>query len=172
MRQTVVFCFMFFILIVCHGQNYISLVPSLTNTAGTIADKSNISIEFGRQWNVFSLGIDIGKTTLSRVTGKDTSLYLEIRPNLNIFQVGKFTSTFTPGIGYILQANENLVTELTYGLEYSYNDHFHINAFLGQYFYSGRYSASNISFFGISGTWYFTPFVSKSLITPDMKESN
>ena len=84
------------------SQTYISLAPSLTNTAGTIADKSNITIELGQQWDVFSLGLDIGKTTLSKVTTKDTSNYLELRPSLNVFQQGNFTNTLTIGIGYVL----------------------------------------------------------------------
>ena len=42
------------------SQTYISFAPSLTNTAGTIGQKSNITIELGRQWDVFSLGIDYG----------------------------------------------------------------------------------------------------------------
>ena len=39
------------------SQTYISFTPGLTNTAGTIADKSNIALEVGRQWEVFSLGL-------------------------------------------------------------------------------------------------------------------
>ena len=107
---------------VCAAQTYISVVPSLTNSAGTIAEKANLSFEVGRQWDVFSLGLDIGKTTFGKISGRDTSVYLEIRPNLNVFQQGKFTSTFTPGIGYVFNAKENLVTEVTYGIEYALND--------------------------------------------------
>src|SRR4051812_32061833 len=83
------------------AQTYISFAPSLTNSAGLLEDKANISVEVGRQWDVFSLGIDVGKTSLGKVHGRDTTAYMEIRPNLNIFQQGKFTNTFTPGIGYI-----------------------------------------------------------------------
>ena len=172
MQQTVFTAFLLFIAAFCRGQTYVSIAPSLTNTAGTIAEKSNLAFELGRQWDVFSLGIDAGKSTFGKMTGRDTSLYLEIRPNLNIFQVGKFTSTLTPGSGYIFNAKESLLTELTYGIEYSINDQLHINAFLGQYFYSGRYTASNVSFFGISCAWYFKAFNNKSLIGQAKKERN
>lgn len=148
----------------CWSQTYISFAPALTNTAGTIADKSNIALEVGKQWEVFSMGLAFGKTTLSKVTGKDTSNYLEIRPNLNIFQQGKFTNTFTAGIGYIFQAKENLLTELTYGIEYSLTEKLHFNANFGQYFYSGKESASNVSFFGISAVLFFKPGKNGSLI--------
>ena len=102
------------------------------------------------------MGLDIGKTTLSKVTKRDTTAYLELRPNLNIFQEGKFTNTFTAGIGYIFNAKESLLTEVTY-------------IFFGQYYYSGRQSASNVSFFGISAAYYFAPTTSGSLIKPKSK---
>src|ERR1700750_1116134 len=103
------------------AQTYIQFVPSVTNTAGTFAEKSNLSMEVGRQWDVFSLGLDIGKSSLGKGVGRETNFYLEARPNLNIFQQGKFTNTFTPGIGVIFNSEENLVTELTSGIEFAYS---------------------------------------------------
>src|SRR5882762_4936826 len=97
------------------GQTYISLALSLTNSPGTLAEKANFAFEIGRQWDVFSLGIDYGRTTLGKIPGKDTANYLELRPNLNIFQAGKFTNTFTAGIGYIFNSKQDLMTELTNG---------------------------------------------------------
>ena len=148
------------------GQPYISIAPSLTNTAGTIAEKSNFAIEFGRQWDVFSLGVDIGKTTLSKVTDLDTTNYFELRPSLNVFQQGKFTNTLTIGLGYVFNAKENLLTELTYGIEYAFTPKTHFNVFFGQYFYSGKVSASNATFLGISAMFYLKPNQSGALIKP------
>ncbi|MEP6748165.1 MAG: hypothetical protein ABJB86_10605 [Bacteroidota bacterium] len=164
MRQIISSVVLFFTLFYCKGQTYVSLAPSLTNTAGTIAGKSNIAIEIGRQWDVFSLGLDIGKTSMEKIHGPDTTGYFEIRPNLNVFQQGKFTNTFTAGIGYIFNAQQNLMTELTSGIEYAYNDKLHINIFFGQYFYSGKFDASNVTFFGISGMYYFKATRTGSLI--------
>ncbi len=164
MRQGLVFVILICMTVACSAQTYISLAPSLTNTAGTIAEKSNIAIELGRQWDVFSLGLDVGKTSMGKVTGRDTTAYLELRPNLNVFQQGKFTNTFTAGIGVIFNAKENLMTELTSGIEYAQSDQLHINIFFGQYFYSGRYSASDVTFFGISGMWYFSAAHPASLL--------
>jgi len=149
-----------------HAQTYISLAPSLTNDVGTFAEKANFAFEIGRQWDVFSLGLDYGKTTLGNMHGKDTSNYLEIRPNLNIFQQGKFTNTFTAGIGYVFNAQESLMTELTSGIEYAASDKLHLNIYFGQYFYSGRTAASNVTFFGFSAAWYFTHTNPKALISP------
>jgi hypothetical protein len=148
----------------CFSQTYISFVPSITNTAGTLAEKSNLSFEVGRQWDVFSLGLDIGKTSLGKVVGMDTTVYLEIRPNLNIFQQGKFTNTLTPGIGCIFNSKETLVTEITSGIEYSYTSLIHFNIYFGQYYYSGAISSSTVTFFGLSIMKYFTPTHKKALI--------
>lgn len=147
------------------AQTYISLAPSISNQAGTFADKMNLGVEVGRQWDVFSAGIVIAKNSLQKAVGQDTTTYFELRPNLNVFQQGKFTNTFTAGIGYILNAKENLLTELTYGIEYAYSSQIHFNVYFGQYYYSGRYSDSNSTFFGISCMYYFSPNNSKSLIT-------
>ncbi len=148
---------------IAQGQTYISFVPSLTNSAGTLADKSNISFEVGRQWDVFSVGLDIGKSSLSPVVGMDTTVYMEIRPNLNVFQQGKWTNTLTPGIGFIFNAKENFVTELTSGIEYSYNPLIHFNIYFGQYYYSGLNSESTTTFFGLSIMKYFKPTKNKGI---------
>lgn len=125
-----------------------------------------MAIEVGRQWDVFSMGLAVGKTTLGRMSGRDTSTYLEVRPNLNIFQQGKFTNTFTAGVGYVFNAEESLMTELTSGIEYSCSDNLHINAVFGQYFYSGLVSSSNVTFFGVSFAWFFSKSKHGSLIKP------
>jgi hypothetical protein len=153
------------VFITSDAQTYISLAPSISNQAGTFADKMNLGLEVGRQWDVFSVGMVIAKNSLQKAAGKDTTTFFELRPNLNVFQQGKFTNTFTAGIGYILNAQENLLTELSSGIEYAYSPQIHFNVFFGQYYYSGRYSDSNSSFFGISCMYYFSPNNSKPLIT-------
>ncbi len=149
---------------ICVAQTYISLAPCITNDPGTFWGKSNLALEIGRQWDVFSLGIDIGKTSLGKVTGRDTTAYLELRPNLNIFQEGKFTNTFTAGIGYIFNSTQSLMTELTSGIEYAYNDQLHLNIYFGQYYYSGKINASTTTFFGFSVMLYFAKSNPKALI--------
>jgi hypothetical protein len=150
--------------LLCKGQTYLSLNPSISNQAGTLADKTNLGIEIGRQWDVFSLGLVIGKNSLAKPVGKDTTTYIELRPNLNVFQQGKFTNTFTAGIGYVFNAQESLLTEVTSGIEYAYSPQIHFNIVFGQYYYSGRNSDSNSTFFGISCMYFFSPNNSKPLI--------
>ena len=146
-----------------YSQTYISLAPSLTNSAGTLLEKGNAAIEIGRQWDVFSLGVDIGKTSFGKVVGRDTTAYLELRPNLNVFQQGKFTNTFTAGIGYVFNSQLSLMTELTSGIEYAFDSRLHFNVYFGQYYYSGRTDASSVTFFGASTMFYFLPSRHRSL---------
>ena len=159
------------------SQTYVSIAPSLTNTPATVAGKSNLAIEIGRQWDVFSLGFDIGLTTLSsrganpnfvqtsfNRTRRDTIMYVELRPNLNIFQVGKFTNTFTAGIGYVFNAKMDLLTEMTYGIEYAYTTRTHLNVFFGQFYYSGLRSSGVEPFFGVSVMYFFKPYTPSSVI--------
>ncbi len=153
----------------CVAQTYVAVAPALTNDAGTLAGKSNFAVEIGKQWDVFSAGLDLGKTSLGGMHGRDTSMYLELRPNLNVFQQGKFTNTFTAGIGYIFNSRENLMTELTSGIEYAYSQVWHFNMYFGQYYYSGRTDASSVTFFGVSAMYYFNPFTGKPLIKQPAK---
>jgi len=148
---------------VLNAQTYVAFVPCMTTTVGNVGAKFSPGIELGRQWDVFSLGINIGKTGSSPQGKRDTTLYFELRPNLNIFQIGKFTNTFTPGIGYV-PGNKNLMLEMTSGLEYSYTETFHINMFFGQYYYSGLTSNSSVSFVGISIVKFFKKYKSSSVI--------
>ena len=170
MKQICLLVFITFISAIGLAQTYISLAPSLSNNAGTFGEKANFAFEAGRQWDVFSLGIDYGRTTLGKVRGKDTANYLELRPNLNIFQQGRFTNTFTAGIGYIFNSQQSLMTELTSGIEYAYTEKLHINVYFGQYYYSGRTAAGTETFFGVSVAWYFAPSHALPLISQPAKK--
>jgi hypothetical protein len=163
MRVLLVVLFLSGLQFICSGQTYIMLAPSISNQAGTFPEKINLNLEVGRQWDVFSLGLVVGTNSLAK-SSPDTTTFFELRPNLNVFQQGKFTNTFTAGIGYIINAKESLLTELTYGIEYAHTPQIHFNVYFGQYYYSGRYSDSNSTFFGFSCMYYFSPNHAKPLI--------
>ena len=151
-------------------QYFFSCVPCLTNAPGDFAMKLSPTIEVGRQWqDVFSIGLDLGKTNCAPTAGKDTTVYLEFRPNLNIFQVGKFVNTFTPGLGYVFGASQNMMLEFTQGIEYSFTPLVHLNIFYGQYYYSGKYANSSVSFFGVSIAKFLKPSKARGIIPTKQK---
>ena len=164
MKKFILFTILTFTTFHCFAQTYIGFAPALTNDAGTIAQKANLGFEIGRQWDVFSLGLVLGKTSLEKQLFGDSTRYVEIHPNLNVFQQGKFTNTITAGIGYIFNAQQYLVTEFTSGIEYSVNPQFHINISFGQYYYSGLNAATSSTFWGFSTVYFFKATNPKSLI--------
>ena len=147
-------CF-FTLLISVKAQYYTSIMPAFYTNAGDNGDRFTFAAEFGKQWDVFSVGLDIGKTNMNTQHAKDTTWYSEIRTNLNVFQQNKFTNTLTMGLGYVFNAHQNIMIETTTGVEYSVNNDFHLNIFFGTYFFSGKNSASNNNFFGMSAVRFF-----------------
>jgi hypothetical protein len=162
---------------------YISFAPCITNEVGPIETKFSPTIEVGRQFqDIFTLGFAVGKTNLkpSRVYGvtsqNDTivspsSYYVELRPNLNVFQVGKFTNTITPGIGYVFGPGKSIMLESTMGIEYEYTEKIHFNIFFGSYYYSSLSSDPNNNithysptFFGFSVVKFFRKTNNKALV--------
>lgn len=137
------------------AQYYVSVMPAFYTSAGNTGDRLTMDIEVGKQWEVFSLGLELGKTNLSKQIGIDTTLYTELRSNLNVFQQGKFTNTITVGCGYVFNATQNLMFETTTGIEYSISEKIHVNIFFGTYYFSGRNSASSNNFFGMSFVHFF-----------------
>lgn len=130
-------------------------MPGLYTNPGTFAQRSTIDLEIGRQWDVFSLGLDIGKTNLAKKAPKDTTWYLEFRPNLNVFQQGIFTNTLTIGLGYVFGAAQNTITEFSTGIEITPNKHVSYNLYFGTYYFTGREESSSNNFFGASIMYYF-----------------
>ena len=178
---------------------YIAVAPCITNESGNFLTKFSPTIEIGRQFeDVFTMGIALGKTNCSRVISVPNSsynfntpigtanklgddLYLELRPNLNVFQIGDFVNTFTTGVGYVFGPTPALMFEYTSGIEYSYSDTIHINVFYGNYVYTSFASNPSVidangdnvqgtpthyspSFIGISIVKFFKPTKLKGLI--------
>jgi hypothetical protein len=134
---------------------YISPMGGFYTSPGTFKKRLTPDLEFGLQWDVFSLGVDVGKVNLGQNGGRDSTTYFELRPNLNVFQQGKFTNTLTIGLGFVPHAKENIMTEFTTGIEYTPNPRFSYNLFFGTYYFSGVHSASSVNFFGLSAMYYF-----------------
>ena len=121
---------------------------------GKILKKTNSSIEVGKQWDVFSLGIVAGESRLNELSDLSTT-YSEIRSHLNIFQQGKFANIFTIGTGYVADQDHTMLLEIDYSMEYLLSDQFHISINAGQYFYSGNLNNTNETFVGLSIKYLF-----------------
>lgn len=130
-------------------------MPAFYTSAGSTAQRFTCDAEIGKQWDAFSLGVDFGKTNFEKKGNLDTTFYTELRPNLNVFQQGKFTNTLTIGLGYVFNAHQNIMTEFTTGIEYSFQKNFAYNLYFGTYYFSGKTSSSNQNFVGMSLSYFF-----------------
>ena len=177
MKKLLLIAIIFLFGITAHAQMYISASNTIYNSGGTFAEKCSPAIEVGKQFGPLSLGFDVGLTNLGKGKSTDTTnqnphlergihaLYLEVRPNINVFQQGKFTNTLTIGGGVCPFASQWFMTEISSGIEYAYSEIWHININFGQYYYSGKYSSnfSNApSFIGLNVIYYLKPFKVKS----------
>ena len=152
------------------GMTYIALSPDFykSGTGGGEITASGgelitADIEIGRQWDAFALGIDIGKTnfgnpnTLDNIHGVIPSgkWYVEFRPNLNVFQQGKFTNTITIGFGYVFNSYQNTMVEARTGIEYDFSPRIAYNVNYGYFSFNGKRLSSNQTFFGFSIMYAF-----------------
>jgi len=162
---------------------YVTFSPCFTNEVGTIGTKFSPTFEIGRQFqDIFTVGLALGKTNCKTAYtyGSDgsvssispSSYYLELRPNLNVYQIGRFTNTVTPGIGYVFGPGEALMIETTVGIEYEYTEKLHFNIFFGNYYYSSLSDDPNNNlthfspiFWGFSIVKFFRKTKTSALIT-------
>jgi len=126
-------------------------MPTFSTNQGSISQRAGIALEAGKQLGSFSIGLDLGKTSL---VNSDTTNYIELRPNLNIFQQDKFTNTLTIGLGYVFTAEENIMTEFSTGIEYTPSKKYSYNIFFGTYYYSGIHSSSSENYVALSIMYY------------------
>lgn len=148
---------------------YVSFAPCITSEIGPVQNKFSPTLEIGKQFDgILTLGLSIGKTNCSNKAIDD--IYLEFRPNLNIFQLGRFSNTITPGVGYVFGPNTALMLECTAGIEYTCNEKTHINVFFGNYYYSSFSTDVNVTqhysptFFGFSIVRFLKSTSLKSLV--------
>jgi hypothetical protein len=147
-----------------YSQTYVSFSPSIYNGTGSFREKSMFTLEAGRAFDVFNLGVAYGKTNIAPQEAGDTTNFLEIRPTLNVFSSGKFSAGITLGLGHVLNAKQGLMTEFAYGINYMANQHFFFSLFQGFYHFDGRQSASRYSFFGATVGYAFSKKENKALI--------
>jgi hypothetical protein len=140
---------------IAFAQTYVSLATSIYAQPGTFRERLGGTIEVGRQWSVLSLGIDVGKTTFAKQAKVDTTWFTELRPNLNVFQQGKFTNTLTVGVGYVFNAKNNTLFELSTGIQFQPDAISSYNIYFGQYYFTGKTAATTANYLGISAMFYF-----------------
>ena len=133
--------------------NYISVgVNYSTNTFGSFAEKAFSTVEVGRSFGIFDLGLMGGRLTLSQI---DSSWFTELLPTINVFSKGRFSEALTLGAGFIFHAKNNFLTEITNSINFSPSNQVSIAISEGNYFLDGRRSTAKSQYIGLSVTYNF-----------------
>src|ERR1700678_1136040 len=70
------------------------------NTRGGAAKRFSPSVEFGRTYGIFDIGLATGRMN-SIAPGGDTTRFIEFRPTINVFSKGRFAEALCLGGGYV-----------------------------------------------------------------------
>lgn len=131
------------------SQKYVALSTALFTNAGSFKGSFCPSFEIGKKWEVYSLGLNMGKMNVSNQHGNDTTIFIELRNNLNVYQQGKFSNNLIIGAGYLINS-DNFISELSTGIGYTPNNKWIYNIYIGTYYFKGNKYGYNNNFFGTS----------------------
>lgn len=127
------------------GQTYVSPSVSFYNGTGSFSQRTQATVEVGRTWDAFSLGLAGGVLDLT----KQAKAYAEARATFTAFQKGKVSLSGTLGAGRIFDSPENFLTELGVTGGVAINKNVGVNLSAGKYFFNGTNSASQASYIGV-----------------------
>jgi hypothetical protein len=155
MKKLLVLTVVLLLTTMSYSQTYATFSPTLFTTPGTPAQKLSATVEVGRQWDALSLGLCFGKLSFAKQSSGDTTLFLEVRPTMTLFQKGKVTNTVTIGFGHIFNAQENFLVEFSTGLNYAISSKVTCGVCIGNYYNSGQFTSSSNQYAGLSVTYTF-----------------
>jgi len=123
------------------------------NARGGVAKRFSPSIEFGRTYGIFDIGLASGQ--LNTLPGSDTAHYIELRPTINIFSKGRFAESLCLGAGYVINGKQGLMSEICNGINFNVSTTFAVAMLQGYMFFDGTNNARSTQYIGINLTYNF-----------------
>jgi len=124
------------------------------NTKGGAAKRFSPSVEVGRTYGIFDIGLSTGRLN-SIGPGGDTTRFLEFRPTINVFSKGRFAEALCLGGGYVLKAKQGLMTEICNSINFNITEIWAIAVTQGYYYFDGTNSNRSAQYMGFSLTYNF-----------------
>jgi hypothetical protein len=124
------------------------------NTIGTFSERFSPSIEFGRTYGIFDLGLAIGKLNLSSLK-HDSTIFLEFRPTINVFSKGRFAEALCLGGGAVFGASEGFMTEICNSINFNIHENWALAILQGYEFFDGKTSKRETQYMGLNVTYNF-----------------
>jgi hypothetical protein len=124
------------------------------NTRGGAAKRFSPSVEFGRTYGIFDIGVATGRLN-SIGPGGDTTRFLEFRPTINIFSKGRFSEALCLAGGYVFKAKQGLMTEICNSINFNVSENWTIAVLQGYYYFDGTNNSRGTQFMGLNLTYNF-----------------
>ncbi len=124
------------------------------NSKGGVAKRFSPSVEFGRTYGIFDIGLATGRLN-SLSAGSDTTRFIEFRPTINVFSKGRFAEALCLGGGYIFKAKQGLITEICNSINFNITEKVAVAVTQGYYFIDGTNSSRSTQYMGFSFTYNF-----------------
>lgn len=125
------------------------------NTKGGFNRRFSPSIEFGRTYGIFDLGLSTGELNSAGHATGDTARFVELRPTINIFSKGRFSEGLCLGAGYVFSAKQGLMTEICNSINFNVSPNVALAIVQGYYFFDGTNSSRNTQYMGLNLTYNF-----------------
>lgn len=134
---------------------YISASTNVfVNSKGGFAKRFSPSLEFGRTYGIFDIGLASGMFN-SLYSGRDTARFIEFRPTINVFSKGRFSEALCLGGGGVFKAKQGLFTEIGNSINFNISTTLEIAVLQGYYFFDGTNSSRSTQYMGFSFTYNF-----------------
>jgi len=134
---------------------YLSATANVfVNAKGGFAKRFAPSLEFGRTYGIFDIGLAAGQLN-SVDPGMDTARFIEFRPTINIFSKGRFSEGLCLGGGYILKAKQGLMTEICNSINFNISANTTVAVLQGYVFIDGTNSSRSTQYMGFCLTYNF-----------------
>src|ERR1700761_8464740 len=124
------------------------------NSKGGFAKRFSPSVEFGRTYGIFDIGLATGRLN-SLNSGGDTTRFLEFRPTINIFSKGRFAEALCLGGGYVFKSKQGLMTEICNSINFNISETVAVAVLQGYYFFDGTNSSRSTQYMGFNITYNF-----------------
>jgi hypothetical protein len=124
------------------------------NTRGGAAKRFSPSVEFGRTYGIFDIGLSTGRVN-SIGSGGDTTRFLEFRPTINIFSKGRFAEALCLGGGYVFKAKQGLMTEICNSINFNITEIWAVAVIQGYYYFDGTNNSRGTQYMGFNVTYNF-----------------
>lgn len=112
---------------------------------GTMNNRINQNVEFGRSIGVIDIGLAVGRLSLK----SDTSYFSEFKVTMDACQYGIFSNEFSIGAGYVFNSRTPILLDISSTILAQINPKIGVGIIIGYYDISGETYGFSKNYFGL-----------------------